>query len=80
MLRPTLGPRALLSSFSSVSLSLSNLSLIYLAALAVASSPFLGASGLSGISSTIFLGSSSIISGFTFSLTVIAIEIALTIF
>ena len=78
MLGPTLGPRSLLSPFSRVTLSLANLSPRSLTALAVVSFPFLGASGLGDGFYSITLGSSSIISGLTFSLAVTAIEIALT--
>ena len=74
----TLGPHSLLSPFSSVTLSLANLSPRSLTALAVASFPFLGASGLGDGFSSISLGSSSIISGLTFSLAVTAKKIALT--
>ena len=71
-------PFVLLSSFSSTTLSLANLSLSYLAAISVASSPSLGVSVLGGSYSKIYFGSSSIIFGLTFSLTVT--EIALTKF
>ena len=72
-----LGPHVFLFSFSSVNLSLANLSLRSLVALAVASSPSLGVSDLGAGSSIISLGSSSIMSGLTFSLTALPFEIVL---
>ena len=69
---PTLGPQVLLFPFSRISRSRANLSLRFQADLAVSSSPSCGVYGLFRGSSSMSLGSSRIISGLTFSLTVTA--------